>query len=238
MHRLVTSQEDERRRISRELHDQMGQNLAALMMGLKALPEMCAPAGKEPLTAGAAELFRKLQDLTTQLSNQVHYLAWELRPAALDNLGLEAALKHYIAQWRDNNGVEAEFLSNGLKRGVRLPWHVETTLYRAVQEALLNVAKHARAGHVAVLLEKRGAEVVAVIEDNGVGFDVAAPGEQVNEIALKDNRRPATQHLGLIGMRERMSLIGGSLEIESARGRGTTIYLRAPLERRSQRRAE
>lgn len=220
MQRLVSSQEDERLRISRELHDQMGQNLVAMMMGLKTLPEAGVPRFVERMS--------QLQDLTELLMEQVHYLAWQLRPAELDNLGLEAALAHYVKQWQQNNGIGAEFLSNGLKNEKRLPSHVETAFYRAMQEALTNVGKHAKAHHVAVLLEKRGDQIVAVVEDDGIGFDAEIKIIEDAETAFQ----PAfsTQRLGLIGMRERMALIGGTVEIESGPNKGTSVFLRAPIE--------
>src|SRR3712207_5159816 len=167
MSRLLTAQEDERHRISRELHDHMGQYLAALMMGIKAVQR------EEGLTPGLRERAIKLQQLTTQFSAAVRHFALELRPTVLDDVGLGAALTNYIEEWSKQSEVGVDFHSAGLSRR-RLPAQVETTLYRFVQEGLNNVLKHAQARRVSLIIERRGGRVLAVLEDDGVGFDVAA----------------------------------------------------------------
>lgn len=233
LRRLVTSQEDERRRLSRELHDQLGQNLVALMLGLKNLPELLAspePEASTWLAPPLIEQLHRLQGLTAVLMEQVHHLAWELRPAALDNLGLEAALRQFVEQWQKESGIATEFVSSGFSGEKRLPWPIETALYRAVQEALLNVQKHAGARHVSVLLEKHSTEIIAIIEDDGSGFQVEDHAER---LATGNAER-----LGLIGLHERLEQVGGSADIESAPGQGTTVFLRAPTERRQQPRTE
>jgi PAS domain S-box-containing protein len=227
LRRAVTSQEDERRRISRELHDQLGQNLAALMMGLK---NLSAPLDDSPVQLHLNEQLHKLQSLTAVLMEQVHHLAWELRPAALDNIGLEAALRQCVGEWSHNSGVPAEFLARGLCHGERLPWHVETAFYRAVQEALHNVQRHAQARQVSVLLEQSEHNLVAIVEDDGVGIALDSEGAP-----LDPEKR---ERLGLVGIRERLEQIGGEVEIESAPGQGMTIFLRAPLDRRNTPREE
>lgn len=217
LQRLVTAQEDERQRIARELHDQTGQYLAALLMGLKALENLTAPASLARGSVG------KLQALAARFSQDARRLALELRPTALDDLGLHAALTNYVDEWSERSGITIDFHSNGLINR-RLPQHIETALYRVIQETLNNVLKHARAGRVSVILENRGGRVLAVLEDDGVGFDVeAALGAPIVE-----------RRLGLTGMRERIEAVGGTLEIESAPGVGTTIVARIHVPSRGE----
>ncbi|HVF44087.1 MAG TPA: PAS domain S-box protein [Pyrinomonadaceae bacterium] len=211
--RLVTAQEEERRRISRELHDRMGQQLAALMMGLKTL-------GSESYgRRSALDTLRQLEEMSDELSREVHTLAWGLRPPALDDMGLETALYNYAEEWAERSRVPVDFHSAGFGGG-RLPLTHETALYRIAQEALTNVARHSGADRVSFILERRGDHVFAVIEDNGGGFDVEAatgpPGR---------GRR-----LGLLGMRERAALLGGNVNVESAPGAGTTLFVRIPFD--------
>jgi signal transduction histidine kinase len=143
----------------------------------------------------------------------VDELVWELRPTALDDLGLRAALANYIQNWSKRAHISAELHTSGLLDD-RLASETETALYRIAQEALTNVAKHSRAENVEVILERRPDHVVMIVEDDGVGFDPArAEGS-------------AAQGFGLLGMQERAALIGASLQIESAVGKGTTILVR------------
>jgi PAS domain S-box-containing protein len=211
--RLVTAQEEERRRISRELHDQMGQQLAALMMGLKTL-------GVESYgRRSALDTLRQLEGITDELSREVHTLAWGLRPPALDDLGLEAALANYAEEWAERSRVSVDFHSAGFAGG-RLPLTHETAVYRIAQEALTNVAKHSGADRVSFILERRSDHVLAVIEDNGGGFDA----EGVLSAAGRGRR------LGLLGMRERAALLGGTINVESTPDAGTTLFVRIPFD--------
>lgn len=212
LRRLVTAQEVERRRISQELHDQMGQQLAALMIGLKTLD-----ADSYGRQAALATL-RQLQGLTDQLAREVHTLAWGLRPPALDDLGLRTALFNYVEEWAERSRVAVDFHSSGFE-GARLPFSHETALYRIAQEALTNVLKHSGADRVSVILERRADHVLAVVEDNGRGFDAEALAE-----APARGRR-----LGLVGMRERAELLGGTLNVESTPGLGTSVFVRIPV---------
>ena len=211
LQRLVGAQEEERTRISRELHDQMGQSLTALLMAINSIIE------GNPKANNAEERLGKLKILVEELMDQAHLLAWELRPPALDNLGLRAALEQYLKEWSRSTGVRADFASRGLNNLERLDKVVETTLYRVVQEALNNVHRHADAEMVSVLLERMDGAVTAIVEDNGKGFDV--------ETVTSDN----SERLGLVGMRERIELVGGSLTIESSEGQGTTVYARVAI---------
>ncbi len=210
--RLVSAQEEERHRISRELHDQMGQTLTAMLMSIDALALDAAPQ----LSPDLIERTKRVRDLAAGLMDQMHTLAWELRPAALDNLGLLVALRQSLGEWSARSGIATDFVTRGLGES-RLAPHLETVLYRVAQEALSNIARHADAKTVSIVLEGGDHQVVLIVEDDGRGFNPAEIGE---------NR------LGLLGMRERMEAIGGSLEIESQGGEGTAIFARAALERK------
>jgi signal transduction histidine kinase len=208
LRRLVTAQEEERRRISRELHDQTGQQLTALLLGLKTF--------KNSTGNGSTSLHKsllQLQKLTERLVEEAHHLAWELRPAALDDLGLETAISNYVEKWSERNSITLDFHS-GLNK-LRLPPPVETAVFRIVQEALTNVLKHAQATRVSVMLEYRYDELLVIVEDNGRGFQP--------EVPLKVNGG-----LGLVGINERVALVGGNLNIESEPGCGTTLAIRIP----------
>ncbi len=163
---LVTAQEDERRRISRDLHDLLGQQLTAIRLKLAALKDACGDR---------AELYaqvKAVQELAERVDSEVDFLAWELRPTALDDLGLTAALTNFVHEWSKHYSVPAEVQVTGFSSGnLRLPPLTETCLYRITQEALNNVSKYAQAARVSVVLERRGADAVLVVEDDGVGFD-------------------------------------------------------------------
>jgi signal transduction histidine kinase len=211
LRRLVTAQEEERRRISRELHDQMGQYLSTLMLRLRTLQPLAA--AQEPVRIN----LRKLEELTGRLVDEVHHLAWELRPAALDDLGLHTALQNYAEKWSERSGIAADFHGGGLEQQ-RLPPEIETTVYRVVQEALTNVLRHAEAGRVSVIVERRRDHVLVIVEDDGRGFDV-------EEVSLAPG---SGRGLGLLGMRERVALVGGTLNLDSSPGAGTTARARIP----------
>jgi len=206
--RLVFAQEDERRRIAREMHDQFGEQLTALGLRIRMLKDACG--GRDDL----ASQVEALEHVAQQLDRDVDHLVWELRPTALDDLGLRAALANYIQDWSLRVSVSAELHTAGLTTD-RLASEIETTLYRIAQEALNNIAKHAQAGHVEIILERRSDHVSLIVEDDGVGFD---PG------GMDGERRG----FGLLGMQERAALVGASLHIESAPGEGTTILVRMP----------
>jgi len=206
---LVTAQEEERRRISRELHDQMGQHLTALLLGLKAL---------EPQVEGASGIrkLRDLQKLGDDIGQQVHRIAFELHPTALDDLGLGAMLANYMEEWSGRYGITVDFHC-GLD-GQRLPMEIETTIYRIVQEALTNVVKHAKASHLSLILVRQEDHLLTVIEDDGRGFDV--------DSALAD--ASGNHRLGLLGIKERVAMAGGTFQVESASGLGATLFVRIP----------
>jgi PAS domain S-box-containing protein len=224
LRRVVTTEEMERRRISRELHDQTGQHLTGLALGLKALEDtiLAESQPNEGVNASLTSLRRVADDLARDL----HHIAVELRPTALDDLGLLSALSSQVQRWSESTTIPAEFDSFGLDgeeseaNEERLPEVVETTVYRVVQEALTNVARHGnkaatRATRVSVTIQRRVDQLRVTVEDNGPGFDVAA--------AKRGGR------LGIAGMRERAEACGGTLVIESEIGKGTTIFLRIPM---------
>jgi signal transduction histidine kinase len=213
LRRLSTAQEDERRRLSRELHDGLGQELTALILSLKAL-EHAVPQG-----AAGRDRLLEVERIVNVIGREAHDLAVELRPTALDDLGLGPALSAYVARWSERTGVAAAFQPLGLD-GDRLPPEVETAVYRVVQEALNNVAKHAEARRVGVMVSRQGDELTALVEDDGRGFDPEQAGAG-----------PGRRSLGLLGMRERVGLVGGSLVIESGEGEGTVVQARIPLPR-------
>ena len=210
---LVRAQEDEQRRISRELHDQMGQSLAALLLGLKSLKDSV----REKSTS---ESIQRLQDITNGIADEMHSLIRELRPTALDDLGLHTALTNYLEEWSQRSNVTIDFHSNGLL-DQRLSSQLESTIYRIVQEAVNNVIKHAKAQNVSIILEKRVNKVLVIIEDDGMGFDV----EALLKTPAKNRR------FGLLGMQERVALVGGSLSIESTPGVGTTVLVHIDISR-------
>jgi two-component system sensor histidine kinase UhpB len=213
--RLVFAQEDERRRIAREMHDQFGEQLTALGRGIGALKEACGDR------ADLQAKVEALEAIARQLDRDVDQLVWELRPTALDDLGLRAALANYLHDWSARVGISAELHTSGLLDD-RLASETETTLYRIAQEALTNVAKHAQAKNVDVILERRSDSVLLIVEDDGVGFEPPA-----------GNGGRAGQGFGLLGMQERAALVGASLQIESAAGKGTTVFVRMDAAPRS-----
>jgi PAS domain S-box-containing protein len=200
--RLVEAQESERRSIARELHDEAGQALASLRFGLRLLEREIGEGG------GVGGRVAELIQTTDAVIDGLHRLAADLRPASLDHLGLDAALRQYTRAAAAKFGLDVHFKARGFT-GDRLPTVVETALYRVVQEALTNVVRHARATRVDVLVEHRGDRVFVMVEDNGVGFDL----EQARQ----------GDHFGLLGLRERAEALGGTLTVESSPGAGTTV---------------
>ncbi|HZQ64706.1 MAG TPA: GAF domain-containing sensor histidine kinase [Gaiellaceae bacterium] len=205
LRRVLEAQELERRRLARELHDETGQALTSILLGLKSIRS--ASSDEEAERAEA-----ELRELVVQALQDVRSLAVELRPSALDDFGLVPALERLTATFAERSGIRAAVQASLGEE--RLPPEVETVLYRLVQEALTNVVKHAGAGRVSIVLARREDGVSTVIEDDGRGF---APAE-VREDAL-----------GLVGMRERLALVGGTLTVESAPLAGTSLVAFVPL---------
>ena len=211
--RLLTEQETERQRISRELHDTLGQFLSALNMRL------AMAQSREGLPAEEREELAQLLALSSQIDHEVDHLTMQMRPPALADLGLADALRSYVEEWSTTSGVPVDLLVLSLD-GLQLRGAIETTVYRIVQEALTNVLKHAHASVVSVVIEYQPGVLRLIIEDNGVGFDASA------------GSAPGTggRQVGLLGMAERAALVGGELTIESTDGAGTTVYLNIPLD--------
>jgi PAS domain S-box-containing protein len=208
--RLMETQEGERRRIARELHDQTGQALTALKMNLEAI----RPSSEDDPT-GLKVL--ESVDIVDGLLEQIRNLALDLHPAVLDDLGLPAALRCYARRLAQRGGLEIDLGVADLPE--RLPPTVETTCFRVAQEALTNVVRHARARRVLVELHSDGVTAHLLVRDDGVGFDAAAgPADG-----------PADRHLGLLSMRERVALAGGEIVIASKSGSGTEVAASFPL---------
>jgi len=203
LRRVVEAQELERRRLARELHDQTGQELTSVLLGLKAVEE--AKSGAE-----RAEALAAVREQVVETLHDVRRLAVELRPKALDDFGLVPALERLRDTFAEQTGMRVDLESRIRER---LPTDVETALYRIVQEALTNVVKHAQATAVSIVLAPKDGAVTALIEDDGRGFTPDGSGDG----------------LGLLGMGERLALLGGRLKIESSHGVGTTIVAEVPL---------
>jgi signal transduction histidine kinase len=209
--KLLHAHEEERRRIARELHDQMGQNLTALNVGLKTLLD-------GPSRSGLDSRVQHLQELATQTARDLHRVAVELRPAALDDLGLVKAIRALIETWSTRCGIDVDFEA-GQYNAAGISSEIETILYRIIQEALNNVAKHSGATRVAIILRRTEQQVQAIIEDNGRGFDARVTSQSRN----------GSGRLGLLGIQERLGIVGGNFKIESAPKHGATLFVRIPI---------
>jgi len=203
--RVVEAQELERRRLARELHDETGQALTSILLGLKSLEQ--SVESEDALAA-----VDSVRELVVSTLQDVRRLAVELRPTALDDFGLVPAIERLAENFREQSGLHVDLEAQLGEE--RLPSEVETALYRVVQESLTNIVKHAGAKRVSILLARKDGTVVAVVEDDGSGFDP--------DIAREDA-------LGLAGMRERIGLVGGRLQIESAVGAGATLVAEVPV---------
>jgi len=211
-HALAVTEERERLRLSRELHDQAGQDVIAAVLEINAIDS----ALEEP-ARGRLNLVRKKMEA---LGRTLHRIAWELRPAAINELGLHKALTSYLSDWSERCGTEVDFHCDDPQID-EVPNEVGTAVFRVVQEGLTNIVKHAqRPNSVSVIVRRSDKTLQVIIEDNGCGFDAAA----------KSVKAASNGGLGLDGMRERLALIGGTLEIESEPGGGTTIFARIALD--------
>jgi two-component system sensor histidine kinase UhpB len=215
---LMHAQERERRTIAQELHDETGQALTALSIDLAEIETTLSP----DLPPAAAERLAESRMLTDRTLEQIRELSLSLRPSLLDDLGLLPALRWYIKRYARRTNVAVQFETEGM--GERLSYSIETALYRVVLEALTNVARHARAEHVEVRLLKSDAQITAVIQDDGRGFDPKArAGHDVRSYGV-----------GLLGMRERVRTLGGTLRVDSQLGQGTCITAEIPIKDRPQ----
>jgi signal transduction histidine kinase len=204
--RIVQVQEDERKSISRELHDHFGQSLLALMLQVQ------SASAQLP-----GSLSSDIEKTIRQIIADVHRLAWGMRPSILDDYGLDSALARHIEEVSKTAGLQIDYQFTSPDSLPRLPIRIEVPLFRIAQEALTNLIRHAKATHASVIVLRQIHEITMLIEDDGHGFDTA----------MVQNR--GGQCLGLMGMKERVNLLGGSFVVESAPGEGTTIRVRIPL---------
>ncbi len=204
---LVEVQESERQYIARELHDEAGQTLASLMVGLKVLESQ----SNDPQAVVAQS--RELKKIADGVLENLHRLSISLRPATLDHLGLIPALRQHTEMIRSQHNLNVQFEVVG--KIDRLPTELETAIYRIVQEALTNIVRHAKATHADVLLEQKKEMLIVIIEDDGIGFNP---------------KNKTENHLGLVGMQERATMLGGSITLESSPDRGSTIKLEVPWQ--------
>ena len=206
LQRIISTQEQERKRVARELHDQTGQALASIMVRLNVLNKGDKSDLSEEITA--------LKKSLTDEMGVIHNLALELRPSVLDDMGLVPALELYLDQFRERHGLNVEFVKIGME-DKRADHCVETCIYRIIQESLTNVVKHAEADAVNILIERRQENIRGIIEDNGSGFDLG---------------KIPRERLGIYGMEERASLLGGTLKVDSESGQGTMVSFTIPVK--------
>ena len=209
--RLITVQEDERQRIARELHDEVGQALTAIKVELSVVQRRT----DQPLSS----LLEPAQQITDQTLHTVRNMSRLLHPAALDDLGLQAAVDSYLTDFSRRTGIRSELLPGPVL--ARLSSDIERAAYRIVQEALTNVARHAHATAVAVTLQQRDGTLEVIVEDNGRGFDT------------RDLERPRQRGLGLLGVSERAAYLNGIMSISSEPGRGTRLSVELPAVART-----
>jgi signal transduction histidine kinase len=209
LEKLLTAHEDERRRIARELHDEAGQSLTALIVNLEL-------AVQEPSSERLRGQLTQLRDLAERTLGEIRRLIYDLRPSILDDLGLAAALRWYAKNLLDPRGITWTLSVSGVSG--RLPAKLETVAFRLVQEALTNVLKHAEASSVTVNVAAAGRELHVRIEDNGRGFDPRRS---------RSGDRPGG--FGLLGMQERVELVGGRWEVQSTPGVGTVVTAVLPI---------
>jgi PAS domain S-box-containing protein len=210
---VMTAQEDERRRIARELHDETGQSLTALLVGLRAIEA-------SPAISKTVKLAQRLREVTAQTLIDVGRLSRGLHPSILDDLGLAAAVTRYLEEFAELYGIAVTARIEGLESGA-LPPLLQITVYRVLQESLTNVAKHAGARTASIQLMRDETTVELRVQDDGNGFD---PRTGLPEATLGNHGR-----LGLQGMRERAALLGGSVVVESQPGAGTTVAAHFPV---------
>ncbi|HEX8927016.1 MAG TPA: sensor histidine kinase, partial [Terriglobales bacterium] len=199
----ILARESERERLARELHDESGQMLTSLLAGLRLIEE-------SKTINTAKKQARTLRELTSRAIGDVGRLSRDLHPIVLDDLGFAVALRNYVNEYSKLHGLKTQLEIAGLD-AQRLPHAMERGLFRITQEALTNVARHAQASEVAVIVQLHDHQLSVAIHDNGCGFSTSG------------NQNGARRHLGLQSMRERASIMGGQLKVESAREQGTCI---------------
>ncbi|GED71520.1 histidine kinase [Brevibacillus reuszeri] len=206
-HFAIQAQEEERKRISRELHDGVGQALYSILVGLNVV-------GQGNLSDPIRQHVTDLLHMTSKAMEEVKRMALELRPSALDDLGLLPALRSLMKRVEKSFNIQVELHTQGTRR--RYPAAMETALYRIVQEAMTNTAKYAQASQLGIVFEDREKEILVTVVDDGIGFEV-------------DKALHTGKGLGVFGMKERAQLLGGTVDIRSAPNEGTTVIVRIPL---------
>lgn len=214
LRQVVGAQEAERQRIARELHDATGQSLTAISLGLRGVETMLGQVDPAKLADQIAEL----RTYSTNALGELRSIIADLRPSILDDMGLAAALKWYVQRYEQRRGIATTLEVTG--NALRLPAEVEIVLFRITQEALTNVAKHAKASAVTVRLDYAPAQVALAVEDDGSGFDPRR--------MLRNGEQPAGW--GLLDIQERAALVGGTYRIESQPGQGTSVQITIPLK--------
>lgn len=208
--RIVQVQEEERKSISRELHDHLGQSLLAMLLQVQSIRSQ----------AGLPDpAYENVENSVRQAIDEVHRLAWGMRPSILDDYGLDSALARHIEEVSRHFELEIDYSFSSPPDLERLPGRIEVCLFRIAQEAITNVHRHAAASHASVVVLRQLHDITLLVEDNGQGFNLSMLDEKSDEC------------MGLIGMKERVALLGGRVTIESVPGDGTTIRVRIPLDR-------
>lgn len=209
LEKIINAQEEERKRIARELHDETSHTLSSMLVELKMLEE-----GDKDSKYRSIDHLRNLVRSTIE---ELHKMAWQLRPTVLDKFGLKVAIERYVQEFQKTTGITTDLVINAAQKSMHP--ELETTIYRLVQESLTNIIKYAKADSVSVIILSTGKQLSIVVEDDGIGFDVQS--------VL--GRDPSKDHLGLLGMHERIALFHGTLQIESEIGEGTTVFAKIPL---------
>lgn len=211
VNKMISIQEEERKKISRELHDETSQSLTSIIVGLRVLAEMVTSTAER-------EQIMHMRDLVARTLEAVHHLAVELRPLLLDDLGLVVAAQKYVDNYCQQYHIDVDIDFINLTREQRFLPEVEITMYRILQEALTNIAKHAQASQVQIKLRRQRQKLSLTVRDNGIGFnpDLTSKVERSN-------------HLGIFGMKERVELFDGSFRIKSMIGKGTEVLAEIPL---------
>jgi len=210
---ILRAQEEERKRIARELHDETSQSLTSIVVSLEAVEQQLGP---EPIEGALVDRLRHTKEIAQRTLDETRRLMFDLRPSVLDDLGLVPALRWFMTQRVQPAGLTTEFQASGLEG--RLSEELETAFFRIMQEAITNTVKHARAKSIQVRLVQEQDRIVGTVTDDGHGFHpVHVAG-----------RTEKDRGLGLFGMQERAALVGGTVQIESAPGRGTTVRVTVP----------